>query len=306
MLEACDIGHRVVVRRRVADRQTDVLGILLAINADQLVLRTDAGAEQSVPVSDVTAAKRVPPRPARYSEMLALEAIADRAWPAPEQVPLGQWRLRAAHGWTNRANSALPLGNSGQPLPETVAACEAFYEARGLPPKITVPLPVRRDVADQLSAAGWFAQPPVLVQTATLDAVAEMAVDGVDLMDEPTPAFLERLSSWKSALPAAAYEVLTGVRPVAFAEVREGGTLLATARGAVVQECLHLGLVEVAPDARRRGLAHRMSSALAGWGRAQGATRMVLQVEEENTAAVALYRRLGFTTHHRYVTYRLD
>jgi ribosomal protein S18 acetylase RimI-like enzyme len=306
MLEACDIGHRVVVRHRVGIRQTDVLGTLLAMDADRLLLRTDAGAEQSVPVSAVTAAKRVPPRPARYSEMLALEDLADQAWPALEQQRLGQWRLRAAQGWTNRANSALPLGDSGQPLTDTVAACVAFYQARGLPPKITVPLPVRRDVADHLSAAGWFAQPVVLVQAAPIETVAEPAADAVVLLDAPTPEFLDRLSGWKAALPPAALEVLTGVRPVGFAEVRDQGTLLATARGAVVREWLHLGLVEVDPIARRQGLAQRVSSAVARWGQGHGATRVVLQVEEDNAAAVALYRRMGFTTHHRYVTFRLD
>jgi ribosomal protein S18 acetylase RimI-like enzyme len=275
------------------------------MDADRLLLRTDAGDEQSVPVSAVTAAKRVPPRPARYSEMLALEEIADQAWPAPEQQRLGQWRLRAAQGWTNRANSALPLGDSGQPLADAVAACVAFYQARGLPPKITVPLPVRRDVADHLSAAGWFAQPMVLVQAAPINP-AEPITDGVEMMDAPTPDFLDRLSGWKSALPPAALDVLTGVRPVVFAEVRDQGELVATARGAVVREWLHLGLVEVDPIARRRGLAQRVSSAVAGWGQAHGATRMVLQVEEDNAAAIALYQRLGFTTHHRYVTYRLD
>ena len=40
------------------------------------------------------------------------------------------------------------------------------------------------------------------------------------------------------------------------------------------------------------------------WGERQRATRAVLQVEERNEPAVALYRSVGFTTHHRYVTYR--
>jgi GNAT superfamily N-acetyltransferase len=304
MLDACDIGHRVVVRHRVGTRQTDVLGTLLAIDSAWLVLRTDAGAEQLVPVSAVTAAKRVPARPVRYSEMLELERVADRAWPAPEHQTLGGWLLRAAQGWTNRANSALPLGDSGQPLEATVAACVAFYRARGLPPKITVPLPVRRDVGDHLSAGGWLAQPPALVQAAPIGAVATGVADGVDLLDGPTPAFLDALGRWKSEPPPAALAVLTGVRPVIFAEICEGGALLATARGAVVDGWLHLGLVAVADAARRRGLAQRVSAAVAGWGQALGATRMVLQVEQDNVAAVALYRRLGFTTHHRYVTYR--
>jgi ribosomal protein S18 acetylase RimI-like enzyme len=34
-----------------------------------------------------------------------------------------------------------------------------------------------------------------------------------------------------------------------------------------------------------------------------GATRAYLQVEERNTAAVAMYAGLGFTTHHAYVTW---
>ena len=108
-----------------------------------------------------------------------------------------------------------------------------------------------------------------------------------------------------AALPDAAYHVLTGPPQVRFAEVRgDDGALLAMARGAVVRGWLHLGLVEVVPEGRRRGLARRVSLALMEWGLALGATRAVLQVEEHNTAAVELYRGLGFATHHRYVTFR--
>jgi ribosomal protein S18 acetylase RimI-like enzyme len=159
-------------------------------------------------------------------------------------------------------------------------------------------------VGDHLSADGWFAQPPVLVQVAPIEAVATAVADRVDLLDVPTPAFLDALGRWKSEPPPAALAVLTGGRPVIFAEICEGGALMATARGAVVDGWLHLGLVEVAEAARRRGLAQRVSAAVARWGQALGATRMVLQVEQDNAAAVALYRRLGFSTHHRYVTYR--
>jgi ribosomal protein S18 acetylase RimI-like enzyme len=324
MLEACDIGHRVVVRHLVGDKrpgqpgQTDLLGTLIEVDERRYVVRTDAGAECEIARGDVTAAKRVPPRPPRFSEMLELERIADRAWPAPETVRLGEWLLRAAQGWTNRANSALPLGDSGEAMDETVEACVDWYAARGLTPRITVPLPVRRDVAADLAGRGWVAQPTVLVQTAPLGPLtaADVGPDvrpevRLDLSEGPSPAFLARLAGWKPTpgspgLPEAALAVLTGVDPVIFAEARAGQAdeLLATARGAVVDGWLHLGSVEVAPAARRQGLARAVTAAVAAWGERHGATRAVLQVEEDNEPAVGLYGRLGFTTHHRYVTYR--
>jgi len=41
---------------------------------------------------------------------------------------------------------------------------------------------------------------------------------------------------------------------------------------------------------------------IAQWATQRGSSRAYLQVEERNTAAVALYGRLGFGTHHTYLT----
>lgn len=306
VLQACDVGHRVVVRRRVpgSDRlRTDVLGTLLTLDDERLTLRTDDAAVQVIRLAEVAAAKRVPPRPVRYSEIADLETAADRCWYAPDREALGGWVLRAAEGWTNRANSVLPLGDPGLPLDEAISVCRGWYARRGLPVKITVPLPVGRRVAAALTAAGWTAQPLVLVQTAPIAGLAE-ADPAVVLTTGPTPDFLRLVAARKQSLPAAALRVLTGAT-ARFAEVRaEDGTLLALARGAVTGDWLHLGLVEVVESARRRGLARAVSRALGAWAAGAGAARAVLQVEQHNAAAVALYQGLGFRTHHTYVTYR--
>ena len=314
-----DVGHRVVVRRYVGVGPTgrplftDLLGELLAFDEHRLLVRAEDGSEHTIAGRDVTAAKRVGPRPARYSEIVALERAADEAWPAPVHERLGDWFLRAAQGWTSRANSALPLGDPGRPLTDAIDACEAWYRGRGLTPRVSVPLPLRRDVAEALSVRNWHAQPPVLVQTAPLTSAPSIPSanppsmePGPHLLPAPSREFLALVGARKAGLPPAALEVLAGPPMVRFAEIRgSGGALLAGARGAVVGDgsWLHVSLVEVVADARRRGLARRISLALMEWAGGLGATRAVLQVEEHNAAAVALYRGLGFANHHRYVTY---
>jgi ribosomal protein S18 acetylase RimI-like enzyme len=69
---------------------------------------------------------------------------------------------------------------------------------------------------------------------------------------------------------------------------------------------LGLSLIEVAPAVRGKGLARHMMGALAGWALEVGASRAYLQVDESNTVAIALYERIGFSTHHRYHCRVLD
>jgi len=41
---------------------------------------------------------------------------------------------------------------------------------------------------------------------------------------------------------------------------------------------------------------------MAQWATQRGATRAYLQVEERNAPAIALYGKMGFGTHHTYLT----
>lgn len=51
----------------------------------------------------------------------------------------------------------------------------------------------------------------------------------------------------------------------------------------------------VRPSARRRGLARALTARAAARAAAMGATRLFLEVAEDNAAARALYRSLGFS-----------
>jgi ribosomal protein S18 acetylase RimI-like enzyme len=314
------VGHRVVVRRIVGVRGnrplfSDVLGELVEYDATGLTIATRRGRDhvadrdptalERIGHESVHAAKRVPPSP---RDVAALERIANAAWPAPDTEPLGDWLLRAAGGWTGRANSALPLGRPGTDQATAIDTVTRWYAARGLPARINVPLPTAARLDAALTAAGWSRSVPTLVLTAPLAAVlaavpARPDLPPVYLDRAPTEAWLAVVAARKGALPPAAHAVLTGPPAVMFAAV-EGD--LAVGRGAVVGGHLHLGLLEVAEKARRQGLARHVTRVLAEWGFAQGGGTAFLQVESTNPAALALYRGLGFTTHHEYVTRTTD
>ncbi|MEV0944596.1 GNAT family N-acetyltransferase [Micromonospora wenchangensis] len=333
MLRQQDVGHRIVVRRIVGIREgrplfSDALGELVELSETHLTIATAQGRVR-VPVAEVHRAKRVPPtRRPTASAVVELELAADEAWPAPVRGRLGDWLLRSADGWTGRANSALPVGDPDRPLPAAVDAIERWYAGHGQPAMVNTPLPLAVPVGAELDARGWTARPLTLVQTVPLTTLltpeplpgpggaspgpgpapqdADRAGDGppVALDVVPSEEWLAVAAGRKGGLPDSARHILTAVARVRFAQVYADGRLLATGRGTVTGQgrWLGLSLIEVTPSARRQGLAARVVRALAAWGAAEGATHAFLQVEQRNTGAVALYRKLGFTTHHTYLT----
>ncbi|GIJ35620.1 GNAT family N-acetyltransferase [Verrucosispora sp. WMMD703] len=331
MLREQDLGHRIVVRRRVGVRggrpvYSDALGELVELTETHLTLTTRQG-RLRVPIAEVHRAKRVPAaRRPTAAAMVELELAADEAWPAPVRARLGEWLLRDADGWTGRANSALPVGDPDRPLPAAVDAVERWYAGHGRPAMVNTPLPLAAPVGSELDRRGWGSRPPVLVQTVPLatlsasappDAVASAAGipgdptgrDGsagpvVELAAAPSADWLAVAAGRKGGLPDAARHVLTAVDQIRFAHAYVDGALVGIGRGTVTGQGRWLGLclIEVLPAARRQGLAVRLIRALADWAADAGATDAFLQVEQSNTGAVALYRKLGFTTHHTYLT----
>jgi hypothetical protein len=88
-------------------------------------------------------------RPRRHRRGMALfigdlEVLAANGWRAPEEERLRGWLLRAARGFTVRANSALAAGDPGIPPAEAVLAVRRWYAERKLPAMIAVPYPLGR------------------------------------------------------------------------------------------------------------------------------------------------------------------
>jgi N-acetylglutamate synthase len=239
-----------------------------------------------------------------------LEEAAAGGWRAPEEAGLGGWLLRAAGGFTGRANSALATGDPGMPLADAVAEVSRWYTTRGLPALVSVAYPSGDPHASPLdrflAGLGWPVRPgAATVMTAACAAVADSMPDAaaavrVDLDAEPDERWLARYRFRGLPLPPIARGLLLSAPWQRFASAREAGRTIAVGRVAVANGWAGLTAVEVDPAHRRRGLGRAITGALAAAAADFGAAGLYLQVENGNAVARALYRQAGFTDHHGY------
>jgi N-acetylglutamate synthase len=236
-------------------------------------------------------------------EIRELEQKAFQAWPALETRVNFGWIQRFAGGYTKRANSINAIEPGARFTPDVMAELERTYRERGQPPvwRLSPLAPAEADAA--LAERGYRRIDESLVQRALLDErfVTDPAVR---IAPAPSPGWL---SGFAGLSPVAPHHRETMVRmlqsiaaPVGFASVEEDGEPLGFALGVVDGD--HVGVFDVlvAPAARRRGIARRLTQSIGAWGRAHGARHAYLQVVATNIAALPLYRELGFATVYSY------
>jgi N-acetylglutamate synthase len=276
-------GTRVTVRyRRPAGSippLTDAVGHLLGI--DPLVrVQTKTGAVVQFAPADVVAVRVLSDAPVRTSQIRALEHAAALAWPGVEQQWLDGWLLRAGHGATYRANSAVPLDISAGPA--AIPAIVDWYTRRGLTPRLAI-----ADRLLRLPGAGEQAN-VVLARDVSIAEPDPL----VRLSARPDDAWL-RL--YRHDVPI---DVLTAVvdGELVFATRGEKGVARASVTDAPDgTRWVGLSAIRVADQDAGRTLCE----ALLAWGAAHGATRGYVRVLDGDHATAGLAHSLGFALHHR-------
>ncbi|MET7341064.1 GNAT family N-acetyltransferase [Streptomyces sp. NPDC087866] len=314
-----DVGKRVSVRRLTGDgaegpKFTDTVGVLTSWDDGVLSLTPKNGESVRIAESSLVAGKVVPAAPARrrgpaasYEELAPVYA---RAWQPVESEPLGDWLLRAAGGFTRRANSVLPLGDPGVPLGVALGRVRQWYADRGLPPYVQTATGAE-DAQEELCAAleehGWRREVTAEVRIAALAPVGDLPAEVTRVRLERTAdaAWLSRYQRVGTPGPEVS-SVLHSGPSVWFATVPGEAGEAPAAIGRCVVDGRWAGFmaVEVAPEHRRRGLATAVMTALARQAMDEGASAAWLQVEADNEGARALYDGMGFATHHLYHHFR--
>lgn len=238
-------------------------------------------------------------------ERATLDAVAP---PAVEEID--GWLLPFDNSTIGRAKSAVPLSHQQHNGGATalIETMEARYAARGLQAAFRVAdVPGMTAVHTELARRGYQPLQPTLVQTGTTLHLRH-ACHG-------TPAHVSDRphADWSGVYLAEGFDPVDGAHRVqalsrspyvVYASVEEAGLPVAAGTAAFSHGWASVHGMRTVQSGRGRGLAGRVLAGLADAALARGLERVFLQVEEGNTAALALYQRMGFATAWRYHYWR--
>ncbi|MEZ5488998.1 MAG: GNAT family N-acetyltransferase [Gammaproteobacteria bacterium] len=240
---------------------------------------------------------------------LSLERAAFQSWTALEEQRSPFGLLRSSGGYRKRSNSLVLTDLTRTPFEEVVDLTGEFYRQRSQPVLIRIPsfgTVARFD--DYLQQAGFASVARSRVMTCALGFQHEtgLPVTGVtkeDWLDRYGRIYPESVAHRR--IHSQLLDQIPGEICFAALESADGETACC-ALGVLHQHFLSIYNVFTAARYRRHRFAGRLVRQLLTWGRQHRAAHALLQVEERNLAALALYEKLGFRTSHWYWYRRRD
>lgn len=236
-----------------------------------------------------------------------LEERAANAWPALETTLMDGWVLRLAQGVSKRTNAVSPYTPMPRPAEAVVPPAEEIFACRGLATLVRMsPLGLHGDER-WLARRGYAPFEETSVMNVRLDDAPEPD-EAIELSAAPTPDWIARsavVGRWGLSSQPVVERMLSLIRyPAAFATLTVDGHVMGQGFCVVERGLVGLFDIQVVPSARGRGLGRRLTRALMGWGRENGAHFAYLQAAVENGPAQSLYQRLGFEEAYRYVYWK--
>lgn len=135
-------------------------------------------------------------------------------------------------------------------------------------------------------------------------ASRELPVDGASIETVPVAQFVDAVAAMRTSTPvqrAAHFERLSNTPLATYAVVaRVDGRSVACGQDALDGGLAGIDDMVTAADFRGHGLATAIVTVLSNWALQCGASHAFLQVNDDNAAALAVYRKFGFDTRYTY------
>jgi GNAT superfamily N-acetyltransferase len=247
----------------------------------------------------------------RLAVVRRLEAAGFRAWPASQTEFDGTWAVRLTAGFpAKRLNSVNPLDPSDHlDIPARVERAAARFAGFGRPLLFRQSPLAPPHLVRHLDDLGWSSFGESIVFTADLASLdlprlyRESAPDPMQIEDigryiEASLVVHERPAELREGLT----DILESIRPPSTLFLLEEAAR-PIAVGLAIRDNDLAGVLDVAvaSGSRQRGIGRGIVTAALAHALANGARTGWLQVEADNAAGLAMYRKLGFTEAYRYV-----
>jgi GNAT superfamily N-acetyltransferase len=239
-------------------------------------------------------------------ELYRIEEAGLNALQTQRQLFYDGWLLRVSPGKARRARSVNAHFGSTLPVATKVDFCERLYARHGLPTLFRI-TPFRRppDLDQALERLGYVAFDPTLVQVTPLPRPPEvLGHDGMTLAAPPIPDFVAAVGAMRGSTAtqqAAHVERLSQTAlPVLALVARIDGAVVGAGQVALEGELAGIYDLVTVESAQRQGIATGIVQELLLWSWNRGASQAYLQVDADNAAALAVYRKFGFATAYTY------
>jgi ribosomal protein S18 acetylase RimI-like enzyme len=240
-----------------------------------------------------------------------IEELAANSWPAHIQQMLGSWRLRANMNITKRANSVYTNGAFPE-HEEWLSVVEAFYRTQSLSPCFCISEASPIELEGILDSRGYRKIFECYAMIASCRKVLERTQESDQFIyefageasDEWINDFM-RLEGYSPDRYQGYHHIFSAITsPKAFVSLYDRGILIALGTAAVERGWAGLSNIVVDAEHRSKGAATALLRSLANWSLSHEADQFYLQVLKDNTPALSLYHKLGFTPLFEY-HYRL-
>ena len=231
-----------------------------------------------------------------------IEYAGFRAWPALEESEDDGVVLRYSQGYTKRANSANILLPQEDDYATVVDHCERYFNDRGLPCIFRLPSFCNNQQLDNyLELKGYKSIDRSLILYRSLKDSSSV---GCDFAIKDSREWMQsycQISETDFSTHQAHLEILNRIKDkVLMAVLLENDIEVACGIGVISNGYFGLFDLVTEKSLRNRGYGKKLLKAMLNWATTNGATKAYLQVVADNTAAINLYKKLGYQPCYEY------
>ncbi|QGH32891.1 GNAT family N-acetyltransferase [Gracilibacillus salitolerans] len=235
-----------------------------------------------------------------------LEELSMNAFPSLQTQLLDGWILRFSNGYAKRANSINPLYDSQADIKQKIETCENMYQRKGLKVIYKLTTQVFPDKLDKiLEQRGYNLTGVTSVQLLSLEERETFLSNKALIYNQLDETWFTNFCELnhiddidQQTLKQMLRNINADVCYVCL--INNKSEILACGMGVLEEEWIGLYDIVTSEKHRNKGYGIELVFSILNWGKKHGAKKAYLQVMLNNTSAIGLYAKLGFSEVYKY------